>query len=387
MMRSFVRLQSVETGFTASNVLTMRIPLPAAKYPAPQAGLHFFNQLLERLAALPGVESASVSTILPLGVGSSGREKGFSIEGRPAPPSLNQVPNVGFGLVSPDYFKTLGIPVRRGRGFTPFDRAEAQPVAIINETLARRFFPNEDPLGKTVWLGPPENLLPPEALIPVGRFVRRTIVGVIGDVKGGNLDANANAEAYVPLEQYRGEAWNNALMLAVRSPLAPESLTAAIREQVRALDREQPLTGLATMEERLSRVLAQPRFNALLLGLFAGVALLLAAIGIYGVMSYAVTQRTPEIGIRLALGARTVDVLRLVIGQGMKLALGGVLLGLGGALALTRLMETLLSGVSATDPLTFAVIALLLTAVALLACYLPARRATKVDPLTALRHD
>jgi len=394
MMRSFVRLQGVETGFIASNVLTMRIPLPVAKYPGPQgpnsppAGLNFFLPLLERLAALPGVESASFSTILPLGYGSSGREKNLSIEGRPAPPSLNQVPSVGFALVSPDYFKTLGITMRRGRGFTPFDRAEAQPVAIINETLAQRFFPNEDPLGKTVWLGPPESLLPPEALIPVGgRFVRRTIVGVIGDVKGGNLEAGANAEAYVPLEQYRGEAWNNALFLAVRSPLPTDSLTAAIREQVRALDREQPLTSLATMEERLSSAFAQPRFHALLLGLFAGVALLLAAIGIYGVMSYAVTQRTPEIGIRLALGARTVDVLRLVIGQGMKLALGGVLLGLGGALALTRLLKTLLFGVSATDPLTFAVIALLLTAVALLACYLPARRATKVDPMIALRRE
>jgi putative ABC transport system permease protein len=392
MLRSFARLQQVETGFSATNVLTMRIPLPVSRYPVPQqlnapppAGLNFFQQLLERVKALPGVESAGVTTILPLGAG-NGLEKMFSVEGHPAPSSLDQVQGVSFALVSPDYFKTLGINVRRGRGFTMSDRGEAQQVVVINETLARRSFPNEDPLGKTIWLGPPEYLLPPAVRSPTDRFVRRTIVGVIADVKSGNLDTAAGSEVYAPVEQFR-EGWNNALMLAVRSPLPIDSLTAAIREQVRALDSEQPITGIATMEVRLSSRLSEPRFSALLLSLFAGVAVLLAAIGIYGVMSYTVTQRLREIGIRMAFGAARRDVLRLVIGQGMKRALLGVGIGLAGALALTRVMRQLLFGVSSTDPLTFAGVALLLTLAALLACWLPARRATKVDPLTALRHE
>jgi putative ABC transport system permease protein len=393
MLRSFARLQQVDTGFSASNVLTMRIPLPEAKYPIPPgpnapppAGLHFFNQLLERVKALPGVESASVTSMLPLGAG-SGLGKRFSVEGHPLPSSLDQVPGVQLALVSPDYFNTLGITVRRGRGFTTYDRAEAQQVAVINETLAQRSFPNEDPLGKTIWLGPPESMLPAAIRSPENRFVRRTIVGVIANVKSGNLDTAAGSEVYVSLEQYRGDIWFNAMMLAVRSPLQADSLTGAIREQVSALDRDQPITGIATMEERLSRRLSEPRFSTLLLGLFAGIAVLLAAIGIYGVMSYAVTQRLHEIGIRMALGAARRDVLRLVIGQGMKRALLGIGIGLAGALALTRLMQQLLFGVSATDPLTFAGVALLLALAALLACWLPARRATKVDPLTALRHE
>ncbi len=392
MIRSFVRLQQVDTGFSPANVLTMRIPLPEAKYPDPRGpnappppGLQFFHQLLERVAALPGVESAGVTSILPLGVG-NGWGKRFSIEGRTAPSSLDQAPNVRLAFVSPDYFNTLGIAVRRGRGFTTFDRAETQQVVVINESLARRSFPNEDPLGKTIWLGAPESLLPPATQVPRSPSVRRTIVGVIADVKSGPLETAAGPEAYVPLDQYRGEGWHSALMLAVRSPLPVASLIAAVREQVRALDRDQPITNIATMEERLNRRLSEPRFSTLLLGLFAGVAMLLAAIGIYGVMSYAVTQRLHEIGIRMALGAARRDVLRLLIGQGMKRALLGVGIGLAGAMALTRLMRQLLFGVSATDPLTFAGVALLLTLAALLACWLPARRATKVDPLTSLRH-
>jgi putative ABC transport system permease protein len=393
MLRSFARFQQVDTGFSATNVLTMRIPLPEAKYPLPPgpnappaAGLHFFNQLLERVKALPGVESASVTTMLPLGAG-SGLTKRFSVEGHPLPSSLDQVPAVELAAVSPDYFNTLGITVRRGRGFTPYDRAEAQQVAVINETLARRSFPNEDPLGKTIWLGPPESLLPPGLIPPGFRFLRRTIVGVIADVKSGSLDTAAGSEVCVPLEQYRPDIWYNTMMLAVRSPLPADSLTAALREQVRALDRDQPITSIATMEERLSRRLSEPRFSTLLLGLFAAIAMLLAAIGIYGVMSYAVTQRLHEIGIHMALGAARRDVLRLVIGQGMKRALLGVGIGLAGALGLTRLMQQLLFGVSATDPLTFAGVALLLTLAALLACWIPARRAAQVDPMIALRHD
>jgi putative ABC transport system permease protein len=281
----------------------------------------------------------------------------------------------------------MGIAVRRGRAFTEHDIAGSQQVAIINETLARRFFPDEDPLGKTVWAGPPESLLPPEAQTPENRFVRRTIVGVVADVKGSSLEKAANAEVFVPYDQNKREGWNNALMLAVRTTAAPQSALASIREEVHGLDPDQPLTGVATMEERLTQSLSQPRFSTLLLGLFAGVALLLAAVGIFGVMSYVVAQRTHEIGIRMALGAQRRDVLKLIVGHGMRLTLIGLAIGLAASFALTRLMSSLLFGVSATDPVTFSVISLVLASVALLACYLPARRATKVDPMVALRYE
>ena len=394
MVRSFIKLRQVDVGFTAHNVLTMRVPLPDAKYPIPQnitdprepAGLAFFDQLLTRVKALPGVQSATAATILPLGAG-DGWGKFLSIEGRAAPASLDQVPLVRFVLVSQDYFQTFGVRLRQGRAFTAQDKSNSQPVAIINERLARRFFPNEDPIGKTIWMGPPEHLLPPEAQTPENRSPRRTIVGVVSDVKGGSLNQPTTSQVYAPLSQYRREGWNNGLMLAVRTSTPPETLTSAIRDQVRALDADQPITNVRTMDELLNRTLSDARFSLLLFGLFAGVALVLAAIGIYGVMATAVTQRTHEFGLRMALGAQTRDVLRLVIGQGMLLVVIGIGAGLLSAVALTRLMSTLLFGVSPTDPVTLALITVLLAVVALLACYLPARRATKVDPLVALRYE
>ena len=393
MAQSFLKLRKVDAGFSPQNVLTMRLPLPEKKYPVPlnltsppPVALNFYHQLLERVAALSGVESAGVSTVLPLGAG-SGWGKFFSVEGRPSPSSIDQVPLVRFALISHDYLRAMGIAVRRGRAFTEHDTADSQQVAIINETLARRFFPDEDPLGRTVWAGPPESLLPPDAQTPENRFVRRTIVGVVADVKGSSLEKAANAEVFVPYDQNKREGWNNALMLAVRTTASPQSALAAIREEVRALDPDQPLTSVATMEERLSQSLSQPRFSTLLLGLFAGVALLLAAVGIFGVMSYVVTQRTHEIGIRMALGAQRRDVLKLIVGHGMRLTLIGLAIGLAASFALTRLMSSLLFGVSATDPATFSVISLVLASVALAACYLPARRATKVDPMVALRYE
>jgi putative ABC transport system permease protein len=253
--------------------------------------------------------------------------------------------------------------------------------------LARRFFPNENAIGKTIWMGPPENLLPPEEQTPDNRANRRTIVGVVSDVKGGSLNRPTSAQVYAPLTQYRREGWSNGLMLAVQTSTTPEALTSAIREQVRGLDPDQPITSVRTIDQLLSRTLSEAKFGLLLFGLFAVIALVLAAIGIYGVMATAVTQRTHEIGLRLALGAQKRDVLRLVIGEGMLLVLIGVAAGLASAVALTRLMSTLLFGVSATDPMTLALITLLLAAVALLACYLPARRATKVDPMVALRYE
>ena len=394
MVRSFIKLRQVDVGFTAHNVLTMRVPLPDAKYPIPQnitdprepAGLAFFDQLLTRVKALPGVQSATAATILPLGAG-DGWGKFLSIEGRAAPASLDQVPLVRFVLVSQDYFQTFGVTLRQGRAFTAQDKSNSQPVAIINERLARRFFPNEDPIGKTIWMGPPEHLLPPEAQTPENRSPRRTIVGVVSDVKGGSLNQPTTSQVYAPLSQYRREGWNNGLMLAVRTSTPAETLTSAIRDQVRALDADQPITNVRTMDELLNRTLSDARFSLLLFGLFAGVALVLAAIGIYGVMATAVTQRTHEFGLRMALGAQTRDVLRLVIGQGMLLVVIGIGAGLLSAVALTRLMSTLLFGVSPTDPVTLALITVLLAVVALLACYLPARRATKVDPLVALRYE
>ncbi|PYT06403.1 MAG: hypothetical protein DMF60_09455 [Acidobacteria bacterium] len=378
MIQSFMKLRQVDPGFSAQNILTMRIPLPDSKYPVPQTltsptptGLNFYDQL---------------STMLPLGAG-SGWGKFISVEGRPAPPSIEQVPLVRFALISSDYLRTMGIALREGRAFTEQDTEKSQPAAIINETVARRFFADEDPVGKTIFMGPPESLLPPEAQTPENRAVRRTVVGVVADVKGSSLEQSGRAEVYVPYHQYRREGWSNGLMLAVRSSTGSEKLLSGIREQVTALDPDQPVTNVATMEERFSKSLAQARFSMVLLGLFAGVALLLAGVGIYGVMSYVVTQRTHEVGIRMALGAQASDVLRLVVGQGMKVAFIGIGIGLIAAVALTRVMRTLLFGVSTTDPLTFTIISLLLAAVALGACLVPARRATEVDPMVALRYE
>jgi putative ABC transport system permease protein len=393
MLRSFMKLRQVDVGFTEHSLLTLRVPLPEAKYPTPKtaddpvdpAGLGFYDQLLERVRSLPGVKSATAATLLPLGAG-QGWGKFLTIDGQPAD-SIDKVPLVRFALVSPDYFGTFGIPLRQGRAFATDDKSNSQPVAIINETLARRFFPNQNPIGKTIWMGPPESLLPREALTVVGRFPRRVIVGVVSDVKGGSLNTPTPALVYAPLTQHRREGWSNNLMVAVQTTTKPEALAAAIRDQVRGLDLDQPVTSIKTMDELLDRTLSEAKFGLLLFGLFAALALVLAAIGIYGVMATSVTQRTHEIGVRLALGAQKRDVLRVVIGEGMLLVVIGIGAGLLAAVGLTRLMSTLLFGVSATDPSTLVLVSGLLAAVALLACYLPARRATKVDPLIALRYE
>jgi putative ABC transport system permease protein len=315
-----------------------------------------------------------------------GLGKLISVEGRPAT-SLDKVPLVDFSLVSSDYFNTFGIEVRQGRSFNDGDKSNSQQVAIINETAAKRLFANQNPVGQTIWMGPPEHLLPAEDQTPENRFVRRTIVGVVADVKGSSLVLESPVEVYAPLTQYRREGWTNTLSLAVQTTVPPETVVPAIREQVRLLDPDQPITLVRTVDELLRRSLSSARFSLWLLGLFAVLGLLLAAIGIYGVMVTAVTQRTHEIGLRMALGARHGDVLWLVIRQGMFPVLIGVAVGLGAAIALTRLMTTLLYEVSATDPLTLALITVLLTVVALLACYIPARHAAKVDPLVALRYE
>ncbi len=394
MLRTFIKLRQVDVGFNARNVITMRVPLPDAKYPVPltasdprdPGGLAFSDQLLARVSSVPGVQAATIATVFPLG---AGQEWGklLSIEGHAAPSSLDQVPVVRFALISNDYFNTFGIPVRQGRAFNNSDKSNSQPVAIVNETLVKRFFGSEDPIGKTIWMGAPEHLLPPDAQTPENRAIRRTIVGVVSDVKGRSLNQETPALVYSPLNQYRREGWTNTLMLAVQTTMPPETIVGAIREQVRLLDPDQPITNVRTMDDLLSRALSSAKFSLWLLGLFAVLGLLLAAIGIYGVMVTAVMQRTHEIGLRMALGAQTRDVMWLVIRQGMAPVLIGVVAGLGAAIGLTRLMSTLLFEVSATDPLTLALITVLLTVVALIACYIPARRATKVDPLVALRYE
>jgi putative ABC transport system permease protein len=392
MIRTFIKLRQVDVGFNARNVVTMRVPLPDAKYPQPlsasdprdPAGLAFSEQLLSRITSVPGVKAATVATVLPLGAGQDWG-KFLSIEGRPAPSSLDQVPLVRFALVSPDYFSAFDIAVRQGRPFTAADKSNSQPVAIINETLAKRFFAGQNPVGQTLWMGAPENLLPPDAQTPENRFIRRTIVGVVADVKGRSLNVESPSLVYAPLTQYRREGWTNSLMLAVQTTTPPESVVSAIREQVRSLDTDQPITNVRTMDELLSRSLSSTKFSLWLLGAFAGLSLLLAAIGIYGVMVTVVTQRTREIGLRMALGAQRIDILRLVISQGMVPVITGIVVGLGAAIGLTRLMSTLLFGVKPTDVATFVTVAVMLAAIGVLASYLPARRATKVDPLVALK--
>ncbi len=289
--------------------------------------------------------------------------------------------------MSPDYFRTAGITLLKGRDFTAQDGEKAQQVAIVNETIARRFFNNEEPLGKTIWMGPPENLLPaPQPGQEAQPFKRRLIVGVIHDVKDGPVNQPPQPTVYVPYYQSDREGWVS-MALMIRTAAAPSAYVATMRDVVRGLDPDQPVAQVASGEELLSRRLSGPRFNTLLLGSFAGLGLLLAAIGIYGVVSFLVTQRTHEFGIRIALGAQTTSVLKLVIGKTLVLSLIGVGLGLGASLVLTQLMTDLIYGVKPTDPLTLIFVAALLTSITIAASYIPARRATKVDPLVALRYE
>jgi len=363
LIKSFWRLTSVDVGLNTHNVLTAYVSLPSYKYPDVNRKRVFYQQTLEHLRNLPGVESAAVTNIFPL---TGSISDNFTIEGRPELTG-DHAPEARLGFISEDYFRTMGISLVKGRDFNERDTRDAPPVVIINQTLARRFWPNEVPIGKRIKT----------------RKQVCEIIGVSGEVKQAGLDKPSEPEILLPYQQ----APYLFLQLAVRTAGDPLKMVATIKHEVQAMDKDQPLTGISTMDQYLSDSVANPRFQSRVLGIFAAVALLLAAVGLYGVMSYAVAQRTREIGLRVALGAQSRDVLKLIVGQGLRLTLVGVAIGLASAIALTRLLADLLFGVSATDPTTFVAISLVLIGVAMLACYLPARRATKVDPMVALRYE
>ncbi len=366
LIKSFARLLDVNPGFETQNLLTMQISLPATKYREPPQVRTFYRQLVEQIKILPGVESVGAVSNLPLsGSVTSGS---FQIEGRPVPPGT-AAPHSDRRAATSDYLQTMKIPLLKGRHFTDRDNAEAPLVAIIDETMARLYWPNEDPVGKRL------------SFQNVNQW--REIVGVVGPVKHKALDADLRGQLYYP----HAQSAQGSMYLVVRTATNPMSLASAVQNAVRTIDKDQPVYNVRTMQEIFSNSVAQRRFSMLLLGIFAAVALVLAAVGLYGVMAYSVTQRTHEIGVRMALGAQPDDVLKMVLGQGAVLALVGVTIGLIAAFALTRVMLSLLFGVSATDTVTFVSISLLLTVVALLASYIPARRATKVDPMVALRYE
>lgn len=361
LMRSFVRLQNVNAGFDSRNVLTMELTLPQIKFPKTSDQNAFVQQALQRIEVLPGVKSVAATINLPL-VGTWGM--GYDVEGHPNEP--NQVADNA--NITPNYFRTMGIPIRQGRDFSEHDTTEETPVIIINETFARKHFANENPIGQIVDAGQ-----------------KRVVVGVVGDVKPRGLDLETKPQLYLPYAQKPTIA--PFFTFTIRTETEPLSVAAAVQKQIASLDKDLPVANIRTMDQIVSTSLEQRRLTMGLFIGFAVIALLLAAIGVYGVVSYSVTQRTHELGIRVALGASWSDVLRLILKQGIALATIGVVVGIAAALALTRLMSSLLFQVGTTDLLTFVSVAGTLVVVVLLACYVPARRATKVDPLEALRSE
>ncbi|HXM13473.1 MAG TPA: ABC transporter permease [Terriglobales bacterium] len=370
LLRSFSKLYGVDPGFRSDHLLTMDIGLPSAKYLAgTEKPLAFYRELLGRINALPGVESAGAVNVLPLGTNfdTAGTEPEGFVHGPGETPYPERY------IVTPGYLAAVGIRLVRGRLFSDADRESAPLVVLISDTAAERWWPNQDPIGRRIKVPG----------FDVGAQPWRTVVGVVRDVKQAGLDAPQTMQIYLPHAQYR----NGYLTLVVRTKSDPMSLAAEVRRQVMQVDPEQAVSNIATMDQVLSDSIVSRRFSATLLGILAGLGLLLAAIGVYGVISYGVSQRTREIGIRIALGAKRKDVLSLVVAQGMKLLLLGVGAGIVSALLLTPALSSLLFGVSPSDPVTFAGSAIFLAAVALFACYIPARRAAKVDPMVALRSE
>jgi putative ABC transport system permease protein len=383
LLRSLARLHSVDLGFDVRNLLVAPIQLPEARYPTGQKATAFFEQLLDAARRIPGVKAAGIGTSAPF---SGGNGIPLLTEGRTYS-DINQLDGVLFSLVLGDYFPALGLRLEKGRTFTDADRAGSAPVIILNEAAVKRFLPDGDPLGKRVMLGVPPNLLRPGLLPPgLDTFQWSTVVGVVANARQFSLQNDASPAAYVPVEQsWTVPTLRGSMTVLLRIAGDPSHAAPDLRRTVAAIDRDQPVGRIATMETIIGESLRAPRFNAILLGLFAAIALALAIVGIYGVVAWNVTQRTRELGIRQALGASNDDVLRLVVGQGMRTVLFGLLLGLAGSLAVARTLQGMLFEVSAFDPYTFALAAGLLALAALLACILPARRATRVGPMVALR--
>ena len=368
MTKSFLRLQQVNPGFEATNLLSMNLALPTQKYPRQQTNV-FYDQLLERVRNLPGVKS--VAGIDPLPLSNSNVMASFLVEGAPFV-AMTDRPEVGLRVITPDYFQTMSIPVLKGRSFSDQDRDNTPNVIVVNEALASRYWPNQNAIGKRLGFEDDSS-----------HQVWREIVGIVGNVKHKALATEAMPEVYFPYQQFP----SNFMSLVVHTASDPARMIPAIRSQVLSVDKDQPVSDIMTMDQRLAKSVASSRFVMLLLSTFSILALGLAAVGIYGVMAYLVTERTQEIGVRMALGAQKRDVLKLVVRKGMALAIIGAAIGLVASLALTRLMRSLLFEVTPTDWLTFVIASIVLLTVALLACYIPARRATKLDPLIALRYE
>jgi len=373
LLRSFERMQATAAGFTTDHLLAADIPVSQTAYPQPAQKFQFFDRLLARSRALPGVRSAGAASFLPMNGGGSIIH--FNTFGRP-PKSPHEFTAAGYRTITPNYLETLGVPLIAGRTFTDADDEKAPAVVVINASMARIFFPGESPLGKRMQLG-----ATPDREVPW-----MEVVGIVGDVRPG-LGTDPQAEMYLPYRQADAVLPVFQLSVVLRTTLDPQVETSALRSALAEIDKNQPLVNVRTMEDSMATSVAQPRFRTWLLALFALLALLLSSIGIYGVMSYSVTQRRYEMGIRIALGAQPIEVFRLVTGQGLRLALLGVGIGLAASLALTRVLRSFLYGVSALDPITYLSVAGILIAVGILASYLPARRATKVDPLVALRYE
>jgi len=369
MIKSFRRLLAVDPGFNPENVLTMEVNLRGAKYDKPDQVAAFCQQSLDRIRALPGVRFAALGNQLPL-TGSHSRSD-ITIEGQPVP-AIGHFPHPDFHDVSPDYFRVLGIPLMRGRYFTESDTPQAPGVVMISESLARQFWPNGEAVGKRILHGHPNSKNP-----------WLTVVGVVGDTKQYGLSAETKWEVYHPYLQKPPSDFR----FVVRAGSNPQGLTAAIKSEIHGIDKDVPVHDEVTMQRIVSDSVGTKRITMLLLGLFAGLAMVLAGVGIYGVISYSVSQRTHEIGVRMALGAERTDVLWLVVGKGFALTVVGVSAGLAGALALTRFLSSLLFGVRPTDPVIFVGVSLILAAVSLVASYIPARRAARVDPMVALRYE
>jgi putative ABC transport system permease protein len=370
MIRSFVELNRVNPGFNAEGVLTATINLAGARYQERNQRIEFLRRLFDELKAVPGVQAAGASTSLPLTGHNSGI--GFIMEGQPVPP-LPEIPIVWFRIVNSDYFRAMQIPLIRGRLFTDQDQT-GPPVALINATLARRFWPNEDPIGKRFTNAPPR---------PDHPTTWMTIIGIVGDLRHKGLDEPADAEIFWPYQQHSP----GIVSVVVRTQSEAGKFAPLLQRAVSGIDKNQPVSQVRSMEDILAGSIAPQRLSVLLLGTFAGLALTLAAVGIYGVISFSVTRRTREIGVRMTLGAKAADIMSMIVGQAFVLTLVGVVIGLAAAFALTRYLGSLLFGITATDPLVLAGVSVLLITVAVAASFVPARRAASVDPLVALRHE